>query len=242
MEEGEEDLKINLESNDILYELHILHYFSVNQKHFLKIKDNFRLFEPTKFVYSYFSFSTIFNYDWSKLLDKKDIVPHQKRKVFFDNGDYKEHEEYEKIKIERYLNFIFDNISSKNRKEFIQKIMNNKTLEEIKKLIDSSKLKKNDLNTLNKSFKYLVKDYSDSDGIEIFKRRIINITNIVGSVRNNIFHGSKGIIKMIETEQRDRLMFYSNFINSLNEQFFKVISDNVYIDLPDIKMGYNIKI
>jgi hypothetical protein len=28
----------------------------------------------------------------------------------------------------------------------------------------------------------------------------------------------------------------------LNEQFFKVISDNVYIDLPDIKMGYNIKI
>ena len=242
MEEGEEDLKINLKSNDILYELHMLHYFSVNQKHYLKIKDNFRLFEPTKFVYSYFSFSTIFNYDWSKLLDKKDIVPHQKRKVFFDNGDYKEHEEYEKIKIERYLNFIFDNISSKNRKEFIQKIMNNKTLEEIKKLIDSSKLKKNDLNTLNKSFKYLVKDYSDSDGIETFKRRIINITNIVGSVRNNIFHGSKGIIKMIETEQRDRLMFYSNFINSLNEQFFKVISDNVYIDLPDIKMGYNIKI
>lgn len=242
MEEGEEDLKINLKSNDILYELHMLHYFSVNQKHYLKIKDNFRLFEPTKFVYSYFSFSTIFNYDWSKLLDNKDIVPHQKRKVFFDNGDYKEHEEYEKIKIERYLNFIFDNISSKNRKEFIQKIMNNKTLEEIKKLIDSSKLKKNDLNTLNKSFKYLVKDYSDSEGIETFKRRIINITNIVGSVRNNIFHGSKGIIKMIETEQRDRLMFYSNFINSLNEQFFKVISDNVYIDLPDIKMGYNIKI
>ena len=173
MEEGEEDLKINLKSNDILYELHMLHYFSVNQKHYLKIKDNFRLFEPTKFVYSYFSFSTIFNYDWSKLLDKKDIVPHQKRKVFFDNGDYKEHEEYEKIKIERYLNFIFDNISSKNRKEFIQKIMNNKTLEEIKKLVDSSKLKENQLNSLNKFFRYLVKDYSDSDGNEFFKKKII---------------------------------------------------------------------
>ena len=172
MEEGQEDIKINLKSNDILYELHRLHYFSVSQKHFLKIEDNFMLFEPTKFVYSYFSFSTIFNYDWSKLLEKKDIVPHQKRKVFIDKINYKEHEEYEKIKIERYLNFIFDNISSKNRKEFTQKIRNNKTVEEINRLIDSSKLKENDLNNLNKSFKYLVEVYSDFDGIESFKKRI----------------------------------------------------------------------
>ena len=133
-------------------------------------------------------------------------------------------------------------MSSKNRKEFIQKIMNNKTLEEIKKLVDSSKLKENQLNSLNKFFRYLVKDYSDSDGNEFFKKKIISITDIVSSVRNNIFHGRKGVIKMTETKQRDRLMFYSNFINCLNEQFFKVISDKVYIDLPDIEMGYNIKI
>lgn len=243
MEEGEE-YRFSLKEEDkiIIDQLHRLYYFTVNQDHYLKIGENkFRMFEPTKFVYSYFCFSTLFNYNWSKIKFDHKITLHEKREEFY-KGKLKMRDLEEYVKTERYISFIFENIKSSHRLSFIKDIMNGYELKQIHEIIESINVIDNDKKCLKKSFNYIIENYKHDLDNTTFINKIINIVNIIRTVRNNVFHGTKDVLKMVDENQKNRLMFYSNFINSINKQFFPIILDITNIDLVDVdKKGYRIE-
>ena len=232
MEEGE-DYIINLskENTEILNQLHRLHFFTISKDHYLKRVDKFEEFQPTKFIYSYFCFSTIFHYKWSDLKSYGQINK-------LDEDDK------ESFKIDQYLKFIFENISNENRIKFIENIKGQFSLDEINSMIDNSNISevKNEKTSFKRSINYILKGYQNDPKNDVFINKIINIIRIIRDVRNNVFHGSKDILQMTESKQQERLLFYSNFINSINKQFFIVITNITNIQLLDIeKKEYRIK-
>lgn len=231
MEEGE-DYVINLskENTEILNQLHRLHFFTISKDHYLKKVDEFEEFQPTKFIYSYFCFSTIFNYKWSNIKSYGQINK-------LDDDDS------ETSKTNQYLKFIFENISNENRIKFIEDIKGQFSLGEIITMIEKSNISEdNNKTSLKKSFNYILKDYQNNPENDVFIKKLKNITRIIRDVRNNVFHGSKHILQMTESRQQERLLFYSNFINSINKQFFIVIKNITNIQLLDIeKTEYTIR-
>lgn len=58
-----------------LYSLRNLHLISKDFNHIIEYQPgSWKTFEPTKFVYSFFTFNTFYNYDWFKSIESNELV------------------------------------------------------------------------------------------------------------------------------------------------------------------------
>jgi len=76
-------------------------------------------------------------------------------------------------------------------------------------------------NTIAHDFKIASKKFSDYQSLNSVDH--FDLLQMSYTVRNNIFHGEKKAMQMIEAGQRKRLLHYANIILATNEAFFEVM-------------------
>jgi hypothetical protein len=216
----EEDLK----------DLHRLHLITKDFNHIIEYeKGSWKLFEPSKFVYSYFAFNTFYNFDWNNTIKKSTLSNFPKNRVIRD-GKEEEQEPSERFKFKALIDFIFEETLTKedNNAFFIiikgrgarpNPLVNNKLMNCINEIIPDRIISPSDIKDFKNEFKKII------DREVLQKGKLKNeIIGFIYQVRNNIFHGTKTTIEMTDKKQRQRLEIYSNILIATNELLFRVLS------------------
>lgn len=243
-------IELNKDFEDELRNLHRLHCITKDFNHIIEYQSgSWKMFEPSKFIYSYFTFNSLYNIDWEnsiKLIKLIDTPEHHPTAVDgFDNP--KRLTESDKYKF--MIDFIFDSISpEKICKILTDQLLKNKTGLEQQ---DEKGIKENIINSLNdiipdrrikqskiEDFKKQIKKLLFDDVIKRGKLKN-DIIWFVYMVRNNIFHGTKTTTDMIKLGQRDRLLIYTNILIGVNELLFQAIESQIEITFS---ANYKIKL
>jgi len=197
-------------TESLIHQLWGLHKICLEREHGINKEDDWEIFEPTKFIYSYFSFNSIYSYDWEKSFWKR--TPHSRdRKI------------KEETKIKETIETFYEELSNDFKKKF-QKSLKNYMFcdsEEVMKILDEIKtdslIDKDVKNRFTEDVeKILVEKISNNE----VKDRLNNILKFIYKVRNNIFHGTKTTVDMAGEEQKKRLKIYTAILLSTNELLF----------------------
>lgn len=217
-----------------LEHLHRLNFMSKGYNHGIEMNNQkWELFEPTKFIYSYFTFNIIYNIDWensfekSRILYFKDSLSHnsnftEPKKVRFHLKFLKRIENEDKLKL------FYNNL---NELSYIDEEGLNKI--DLKEYVKDAFFNMKSGGSIDKEMirnynTYLLQFQYGDLGYENLNK----MTYFIQMVRNNIFHGQKNIIQMSERQQQIRLLFYTAFINSLNDCLFNLISNKYDFHFP----------
>lgn len=204
--------------------LHRLHSITKDFSHIIEYKTgSWKMFEPSRFIYSFFTFNSLYEINWSDSIVDNTIY------YDFDNDPEKTKET---TKMRAYINFIFEYATEDDFKILSQNIKkmgkgkkpleNNELQNLLMEIVLDDRIKNSDKTD------FIVKIESLLLGRKLTPSQYFNsIIKFIYYVRNNIFHGSKTTIEMAEKKQRDRLIVYSNILNQTNELFFKIISREV---------------
>jgi hypothetical protein len=189
-------------------DLHRLHLVTKDFKHIIEYEPgSWKMFEPSKFIYSYFAFNTFYNFDWEASLKNNTLTLFSK--VLRND---KEEEPSERNKFKTMIDFIFDNTTPEERIEFIHfikrpnkkenPILNETIIRYIEGITPDKKISESDREDFKREFRKLIETENMLQG------KIKNeIVGFIYLVRNNIFHGTKTTIEMSDKNQ---------FINSQN--------------------------
>lgn len=174
-------------------------------------KGEFKKYTPTSFVYAFFEFNVLYNYDWFSSIDKKELIESDKPT--------------EKKKIESFVKFCFQNESFANQfKPSLFKIINCKynddeILEAFQTIVEDDGISQEEVNDFKDASKRIFDEGSDT-----FKVDMIDCLTFVYRIRCNLFHGHK-TIKDIEyaPSQKTKLTVYFYFIISICQMFFSYL-------------------
>lgn len=202
---------------DLLRSIEISHCFAMKYNHGIQLRDKWDLFEPTRFVYSFFAFNMIYAIDWNKSI-KYRTIRYQKS----DNNNHS------KNQIMSLIQFICDHTKGIFESE-LMKIDQNRELYDVIKGMDYDykssleSIRKNGT-SIKEDFLTASKKFSSDTPLEI--EDIFDLLQMSYTVRNNLFHGEKKAHHMRETGHRKRLFHYGNIIIALNESFFEIMKEN----------------
>ncbi len=210
-----------------LKSIDISHLFAQSLEHGVSYNEynnesKWKLFEPTKFVYSFFAFNMLYEVDWEKSLNKTFI------------WDARAHK-YTSDKIVLLLDFIYKNHLGIPFEDYLKKYDKNLSITEraneikIDKVIE--RIDKNNL--LDKQDSYLnnyINVIRNIGNNKIKKEDHYKLLIFCYNVRNNVFHGLKKASEMRKSGQRKRLLDYSHIIMATIEMFFDIVNK---------KHGYN---
>ena len=179
---------------------------------------DWKIFEPSKFIYSFFTFNMIYEIDWKQTFNRNRI------------WDYRNDSVFTSFKIENLLEFIY-NKTSKSFKDYYLKY------DQHFDLVDNSEKISQDYNIGRTGYsKHLDVELSYHENYKValnnFKKDNFNISDhykilmFSYQIRNNIFHGLKKATEIIDGGQRKRLLDYSHIILATNEMFFDVLKEH----------------
>lgn len=197
-------------------DLHKLHSVTKDFNHIIEYQEgSWKMFEPSKFIYSYFTFNTLYSYDWFKTIEEKKLTIHQE--TLIDEQKYK-----------KMFDFVFEDQSNMKCPDFIEilllsnkkKVPNTKEslISELRHITPDNNISESTCNDFKKAFEKLV----NTETILIGKLKN-ELLRFIYLVRNNIFHGTKDIIQMTGSGQRARLEIYSSFLIATNNLLFKAL-------------------
>jgi len=221
-----------------LKDLHRLHLVTKDFKHIIEYETgSWKMFEPSKFIYSYFAFNSFYNFDWDKSCENYSLISIDK--VIKDNKEVVPHEA---DKYKTMIDFIFKHTSKDDRDIFIRHIRRpNKSenplsdiflIESIEGIVPDKRITESDSKSFKKDFIKLVETN------ELLIGKLKEIVRFVYLVRNNIFHGTKTTIEMTDKNQRKRLEIYSNILIAINQLLFKSLENILNINFDS---RYNLK-
>lgn len=203
-----------------LKSINISYLFAKNLDHGISyLKSNWQLFEPTKFVYSFFTFNMLYDIDWNTTFQRDQLKDSEHR--------------YTSVKIVQLLKFIYTNDIGKPFLDYYQEYdINLSIVNNASRIIPDDNIKKTDKNEiLNKKQSYL-SNYLSS--IENLKKGVVDFEDhykliiFTYQIRNNMFHGLKKATEIIKSGQRERLQDYSNIILATIELFFNILKSRYY--------------
>jgi hypothetical protein len=192
-------------------DLHRLHLVTKDFKHIIEYEPgSWKMFEPSKFIYSYFAFNTFYNFDWEASLKNNTLTLFSK--VLRND---KEEEPSERNKFKTMIDFIFDNTTPEERIEFIHfikrpnkkenPILNETIIRYIEGITPDKKISESDREDFKREFRKLIETENMLQG------KIKNeIVGFIYLVRNNIFHGTKTTIEMSDKNQRKRRIIFQS--------------------------------
>lgn len=213
-------------------DLYRLHYIAKEYDHLIKLNnEEWRLFEPSKFIYAYFTFNSLYNFDWEESIKNKNLTSFSKK-----NTD--KNKDRDTVKYKAMIDFIFNRINKTNKELFFEIILDgdniNNIIQTISKISPDNYIKDSEIRNFKKEFKKLI----SSKEILIGKLKG-DIIRLVYLVRNNIFHGTKNTIEISEKFQRKRLKVYTNILIAVNELLFKVLEQDADFEpLNDYKLKF----
>lgn len=207
-------------------DLHKLHCVTKDFNHIIEYQEgSWKMFEPSKFIYSFFAFNTLYNYDWDKSFAQNELITFPL-----------EEELSESQKFKKMIDFIFLTFEENDSSEFVKIILrpnkrqNPKRKEDLINALESitpdSQISESEREEFKKEFKKLLQNEV------VLKGKLKNvILRFIYLVRNNIFHGTKTTIDMTETKQRDRLDIYSSILIATNTLLFKSLERKLKFEL-----------
>ena len=240
----------NLETT--IYYLKKVNRLSKNYDHAVSEPDGWQIFEPTKFIYSYFTFNLIYNIDWEKSFKTNDLMDYDVDKFLSVLSDFLEkYPEQKNDKIKTYVKNLEPREGTK-RNNYLQFIDTNLSRDKIIELMtknfegnqffsrqddDTKKIRARITPDLQSAiFKLEGGSRIRSSHIDDFNKNLDKICSgefkygvlrdlgfFISQVRNNIFHGSKSITDMMREDQRLRLKLYTAIINGFNDGLFEII-------------------
>jgi len=182
---------------------------------------DWRPFSPSRFVYSYFAFNSLYSFDWDASV--------RERKAMFWEPDANDRRPKEIKQIKALARFCCDSLDTKTPAAFENLLSAQLHLFSISDPIsllmhinpsNESNKTRNLREALPENFAKISSDTGDTD---VFYSSLAGSLGFIQAVRNNIFHGSKSRIKMQDSSQQSRLLIYTAVINSVNGLFFEAI-------------------
>lgn len=195
--------------------IELSYLFSRNLDHGINQGDEWKLFEPSKFIYSFFALNMIYEVDWYKTLEVRNKLSY--------HGDV-----YAHTKLYSLLEFIYE---SNSYLDFYQEYRNFGVIE---KLIENSNKIEGDhnINRINNCERLTIKETflkNYRDAIQNISKDVAgvedhyNLLAFTYQIRNNIFHGEKTVGMMTLKDQRERLVDYTNIVLTTLEMFFYIL-------------------
>ena len=189
---------------------------------------NWQLFEPSKFIYAYFSFNMLYDIDWVRTIDEFRIVTHPKE---INTGE----------KINHLVSFIHDH--SNDVYTALSTLNYEKIIENARGIKPDRNIDRKDLyifprQSFLENYKLAIQGLRNKDLNTNNHYRLMSFCN---QIRNNIFHGAKTISQMQLKEQRIRLMDYTNMILGTIEILYQIIEKELdYHRCESLDMTENI--
>lgn len=241
---------LHFDDNSPFHPLYNEFLCSTEYIHSIRSRNNFKdrkdPYTPSLFIYSYFTFNTLYNINW-RYTAKKDY-----RRVYYyipwtdKNGDERYHTETRKI--EFYLEFLTNAFNTRFfnefRTHFMTYIRNYRESIDIKRKVnqechfydntlekwtedylgefkskEDTQLDNNAKEFLIKIVKVIINASLPQPSNDDFKK----LVNIVYKVRCNLFHGSKNP-KDFDGSQMERFVIYAAILSSLNYMLFLHLS------------------
>jgi hypothetical protein len=188
------------EMKNYIFSIAFSNFFSDKLNHGLEIDDGWKIFEPSQFVYAYFSFNALYNIDWEKTVSAKKLKKFERV--------------YEKPKIYKLLDFIYQQPSSYTFMDLY------KSYDSRLRIIDLSRNIKNIKEVILNKYKFSCKKLGTND----FSREDHeNLLIFCSEIRNNIFHGHKSPEAMLKVDQINRITIYKNIISATIDMFMKIV-------------------
>lgn len=240
----------NLETT--IYYLKKVNRLSKNYDHAVSEPGGWKIFEPTKFIYSYFTFNLIYNIDWEKSFNTNDLMDYKADKFLSALSDFLEkYPQQENDKIKTYVESMEPREGTK-RNNYIKFIDTNLSRDKIIQLMTKNfegyQFSSSQDDDMKKTRARITPDLQSaifkleggsrikSSHIDVFNKNLDKICSgefkygvlrdlgfFVSQVRNNIFHGSKSITDMTREDQILRLKLYTAIINGFNDGLFEII-------------------
>jgi hypothetical protein len=235
-----EDLKIEITK------LWALHEATMRLEHAARDiecpENTWQVFTPSRFIYAFFAFNSIYDIDWQSSFDKQKVIRWQPEEKNINNKDNdrlqciipcriienNDRPPKEVDQIKYYIKYFNDKLVSEAPNRFA-KIL--------KQMLDSfgitdpvTALKDIDLvNANNKlerqskivpvQFSLVLQGYQEPDD---FYSSVVFLIKFVYKVRCNLFHGTKTMVHLLNQEQQKRLLIYTALLISANSLLFRV--------------------
>lgn len=215
------DLKIELTK---LYSLHIA---SLKLEHAIREHKQSALwqpFSPSRFIYAFFAFNSIYNFDWEKSFQKFTPLVWE---LTLDPKSNRHRRMYELDQIKSLLDFYYASLDAETPELFSRWL--NDTLE-LFNISDAGnhlkrikKVTNENSNTTGHREKFKAnfeKIRQPQIGIKNHQQALTSVLSFVYAVRCNIFHGTKTRIEMEDPEQQTRLLIYTAVLIATNSLLF----------------------
>ncbi|MBQ9201944.1 MAG: hypothetical protein IJ154_06210 [Bacteroidales bacterium] len=225
---GQRNEKVAKEIKQYCLTIDHLNYNTIHSAHQIKqgVEDKWRDSIPTYFIYSFFTFNSIYSIDWGKTKSENELTYHS--------------EGFERTRINKLLSFCFEGAEEQAKitfSEFIKKNLPDKfdthdkfDTQVFLGLIKEDKNEKGNVKEIVEDkfgrYHYPIKDFKDAFR-RFMKRDIPNedecqkIAQFIYSVRCNLFHGLKQVVQL-ENRNSDiekelyKLKVYTAFLNGIN--------------------------
>lgn len=198
---------------------------------------DWREYNPTHFMYVYFTFNSLYSIDWITSLNKGKLCYHGELSNLCDNNFHiSESKQFYKM-----INVCFRN------NYFVRKyypilriiVLYKQDSTKISEVLDSL-CTKNDSSIseeVTDKFKGVVKKIVDNKPINNYD--VGDLAFFIYKVRCNIFHGAKNLRDMNNIDQKKRLKLYTNILIAINQMIFSYLDyicgeDDQYEYLFDI--------
>lgn len=216
-----------------LFCLKELHKNSATLQHAILKRNEWEPYVPTHFIYSFFTFNTLYNVNWEESIDYGQIRTHLSNRY----NTITEHD-----KINSYIDFCCQDEEFLDiyKEFFVQYITRHYRAEDIlsefrniqvdRRYSNGSLWRQQDINEFIDACAKCLNDNAINQEI------IESIVGFIYKVRCNLFHGVKGMDELNVPSQQIRLDIYSLFIIAINQMVFSFIE---YKDGRDITKGFS---
>lgn len=230
-----------------LNDLYKIHVAARELEHGIR-DDRWRLFEPSKFVYAFFAFNSFYSINWGDTEKQRTLVKWEIG-TELNNADEPIKTESQKIReLRKYIYYSYvrndnDKIEQKKCKEEIAAILVCKLKEYLNYSIDDAKecllgIVTDNVINLDKKNRF-IRDFNNLVDMKLtgkeFNDALDNVLYYIFLVRNNIFHGSKTVVDMMEHGQKKRFEVYTAILLTINELLFNAIEKNLYWSRKEIE-------
>jgi hypothetical protein len=180
-----------------------------------------RTFSPTQFIYSYFTFNSIYSFDWASSIKQREVVgwpPDEHGRMPRETDQFKQ-----------YLRFCLDTLRDETPQIFARHLDESlslfsvqepgHTLTGIKPSNESARTRR-----FREAFpQNFSKLYDGRITRNDHYATLVATLMFLYAVRNNVFHGSKTRIEMEDQAQQQRLLIYSALLVASNGMLFEAV-------------------
>ena len=193
--------------------------FGKNTNHGNENNSGWIRFEPTRFIYLFQTFNTIYDYDWCNLNNNYEINENT-----YDCKKDEENNIKTRDKIQNLHRFIKNN---SEKKFIINHIKNYLFDDENNEIINNFKKSAHHISHINKDLEFIFKTITNKENWDNecvspnpSHDFILTILKYFYRIRNNFFHGNKTIESLLSKSQLNRIEFYNKILEAYIDCFF----------------------